>query len=388
MGEKCSPWRLQKNGLPQGSVLAPTLFNIYTTDLPQTTSRKFIYADDICCAHQEPNFEQLNAVLNEDIQRMANYCKEWRLKPSVQKTVSSIFHLNNARAQTELNISLNGARIKHDKNPVYLGMTLDRSLTYRNHLQKLSSKVRTRNNLLQMVAGSTWGANAQTLRTGALALCYSAAEYCAPVWRCSSHRTMVDTQLNATMRIISGTIRSTQTEWLPVLCNIPPPSIRREVATRRLLDTAGAIPNLPLIADFSNPPRLRLVSRNPIWRDPPAPEFDATTTWRDAWSNVSVINKHLIDDPTTALPGFQLPRRLWNVLNRFRTATGICAHTLHKWGARPTSKCICGHPDQTMMHIIDECPLLALEGGLQCAHSVSDTAVEWLQSLSSANFLL
>jgi len=36
----------------QGLVLAATLFNLYTKDLPVTRSRRFIYADDICCALQ------------------------------------------------------------------------------------------------------------------------------------------------------------------------------------------------------------------------------------------------------------------------------------------------------------------------------------------------
>ena len=35
-----------KNGNPQGSVLAPLLFNIYTYDVPVTVGRKFAYADD------------------------------------------------------------------------------------------------------------------------------------------------------------------------------------------------------------------------------------------------------------------------------------------------------------------------------------------------------
>ena len=42
----------------------------------------------------------------------------------------------------------------------------------------------------------------------------SAAEYCAPVWSRSAHTSRVDVQLNSTMRLISGTLRSTPLPWL------------------------------------------------------------------------------------------------------------------------------------------------------------------------------
>ena len=68
------------------------------------------------------------------------------------------------------------------------------------------------------------GRQRNTLQSSALALCYSAAEYCAPVWSCSAHTSQVDVQLNSTMRLISGTHRSIPFPWLPVLFNIEPPA--------------------------------------------------------------------------------------------------------------------------------------------------------------------
>jgi len=58
--------------------------------------------------------------------------------------------------------------LKQDFFPVYLRVTLDRTLSYRQHLQKAAAKMKTRNNLLSKLAGSSWGANADTLRTSAL----------------------------------------------------------------------------------------------------------------------------------------------------------------------------------------------------------------------------
>jgi len=125
-------------------------------------------------------------------------------------------------ASCDLSVSLDGHWLRHDHYSTYLGVMLDRTLSFREHLTKTAGKLKNRSNLLMKLTGSGWGANAETLWTSALALCYSVAEYCAPVWSRSPHTGLVDVPLNSTMRLISGTLRSTPLPWLPVLNNTEP----------------------------------------------------------------------------------------------------------------------------------------------------------------------
>ncbi|KAL4154014.1 hypothetical protein QTP88_001847 [Uroleucon formosanum] len=230
---KVSRWRIQKNGLPQGSVLAPTLFNIYTNDQPILTQagiKHFIYADDTALAAQGDTFQDVESTLEESLRVLSDYYDENFLKPNPSKTQVCAFHLKNREADRTLEIKWRDTKLNNSAHPTYLGVMLDRSLTYKHHCEKTKLKIATRNNILRKLTGSTWGANAHTLRVSALSLCFSAGEYASPVWSRSVHTKQIDTILNESCRLVTGCLKSTPLPKIYQLAGIAPPNIRREVA--------------------------------------------------------------------------------------------------------------------------------------------------------------
>ena len=226
------------NCLPQGSVLVPLLFNTYTYDLPSMISQKYTYADDLALLYVSRDWKAVEDTLDQDMTTFSAYLQTWRLKFSNTKTVKAAFHLNNKEAKRELNDYNNGNLLPACPAPTYLGVKLDKSLTFRHHLEALRKKLSTRIALLRQFAGSGWGAGHKTLRISALSLVYFTAEYCAPVWCRSTHTRLIDRILNDALRIVTGCLRPPPTKDLPVLVGIQPAELRRLGATLSLANRA------------------------------------------------------------------------------------------------------------------------------------------------------
>lgn len=128
----------------------------------------------------------------------------------------------------------NGAALKFNPSPTYLGATLDRSVTFHPRLLNVAEETSKRVNLIKKVAGTNWGANYTTLRISLLALVHSTAEYAAPVWAHSRHTKLVDVVLNEALRIVSGTMMSTQVDMLPILSVIAFNRLQREFLLLKL----------------------------------------------------------------------------------------------------------------------------------------------------------
>ena len=118
--------------------------------------------------------------------------------------MTTALHLNNREAKRELKVYNTGTSLQSCPTPTYLGVKLDRSLTFRHYLVALRKKLSSRVTLLRRLVVSGWGAGAKTLRIATLSLVYSTAEYCAPVWCCSAHTRLMDNVLNDALRIVTG----------------------------------------------------------------------------------------------------------------------------------------------------------------------------------------
>jgi len=101
---KRSRLRRLKNDVPQGSVLAPLLFNVYISDLPTTVSRKYAYAVDLAIMHVDGDWQTAEGVLSKDMATVGEYLQTWKLKLSSKQTVSAAFHLNNKEIKRELKV--------------------------------------------------------------------------------------------------------------------------------------------------------------------------------------------------------------------------------------------------------------------------------------------
>ena len=112
--------------------MALLLFNFYIHD-QETVAKKCAYADDLAIMHSAKDWKMLEGTLTQDMATLSSYLQKWKLKLRTSKTVTAAFHLHNKEARRELKVAVEGRALPFSAEPAYLGVKLDRALTYRQH---------------------------------------------------------------------------------------------------------------------------------------------------------------------------------------------------------------------------------------------------------------
>ena len=132
--------RIFRQGLPQGSVLAPLLFLFFVNGLVKEVSgvRVSLYADDVAVWAQDRLKEKALQRVEVAVGRIARWSAERKLQLSEGKCTLSLFSQHPGEASWQPESVVEGLRLRFDPHPVFLGVTFDRVLSFRPHAEKVA----------------------------------------------------------------------------------------------------------------------------------------------------------------------------------------------------------------------------------------------------------
>lgn len=156
--------RTVRKGLPQGAVLSPLLYDIYTAnitkDIPDNI-RVVQFADDIAIYTMGADRRENKNILHEALCIMDNNLSDIGLQLEPSKT-SIIEFSKSGYVDINMDIDYNGNLIKNTAEARFLGILMDNQLKFVNHISYIRGKIEKANNVVKYVSGVTRGPEINT----------------------------------------------------------------------------------------------------------------------------------------------------------------------------------------------------------------------------------
>lgn len=134
-----------KYGVPQGSCLSPTLYSLYTYDIPASQNCEVaLFADDTAFTVTSRFSRHIVKYLELMLRKFAKYCNQWKIKLNHDKTKALFFTHRRTRQLPSRPIKICGHDVPWETDSLkYLGLHLDNKLKFNHHIDSVIKKGNT-----------------------------------------------------------------------------------------------------------------------------------------------------------------------------------------------------------------------------------------------------